>query len=59
MADPSKLTEKAIERLNTTWNSVSSELLPALETLVLIHVVNYNMNHVITRDVLAYAVEML
>ena len=45
MTLPSKLAEKAIRRLNTTWNSASSELLPALESLVLVHVLNYTYDY--------------
>ena len=40
MTEPSTLAEKAIGRPNATWNSVSNEPLPALESLILVHMLN-------------------
>ena len=42
MTEPSTLAKKAIGRPNAAWNSVSSELLPALESHVLVHMLNCN-----------------
>ena len=35
MTEPSTFAKKAIGRLNTAWNTVSSEPLPALESLLM------------------------